>query len=77
MATVNDPLKGKRLTRKKTYVPGYRIPVKNYIEMQVLTLGGDTNMTGTVVDRLGEYEDIGTVKEFRQLKETYGKFVKK
>ena len=77
MATIEQPLKGQRLTRKKTHAPGHRIMLKSGIEIKILTLGHTTDITGTIIDRLGEYEDIGTIEELKRLKETYKKFVKK
>ncbi|RDU22184.1 hypothetical protein [Anaerosacchariphilus polymeriproducens] len=64
-----------RRTRKNPGSRGYRVPGHTAGEFRIVGMerGGDVTYFGDMVDELGQYEDLGTIKELQELKERYGK----
>jgi hypothetical protein len=56
-----------RLTRKNGSGT-YRVPMATQGELDLKWQQGELNVFGELANRLGQYEDLGTVKELTELK---------
>ena len=56
-----------RLTRKNGSGT-YRVPMVTQEELDLKWQQGELNVFGELANRLGQYEDLGTVKELTELK---------
>lgn len=61
-----------RMTRKNPNGT-YRLPMNTAMSVRMEWQQEQTVLFGNPIDRLGEYEEIGTPQEFAQLKAIYGK----
>lgn len=50
--------------------PTYRIPVERFGEFSIKSHGMFTAMFGDIADKLGQYEDLGTVEELQRIIQT-------
>lgn len=50
--------------------PTYRIPIERFGNFEIKTTGFFTAMFGDMADRLGQYEDLGSVEELQKLART-------
>ena len=57
-----------RITIANPNGTGYRIPGCRAFSIRLEWQQEQTVLFGTVADRLGEYEDLGSVEELRELK---------
>ena len=57
-----------RLTIANPNGVGYRIPSCRATSLRLEWQQEQTVLFGTIADRLGEYEDLGSVEELRELK---------
>ena len=57
-----------RLTIANPNGVGYRIPGCRAASLRLEWQQEQTVLFGTVADRLGEYEDLGSIEELRELK---------
>lgn len=56
---------------------GYRVPISKMGDFEVKKQQGEHFLFGELVDELGQYEELGTIKELTELKKRWGFATKK
>ncbi len=59
----------RRMTIKNSNDTGYRAPLRNHEKIRIDHNEEIITVFGDVIDRLGKYEDLGTLEDFAALKE--------